>query len=269
MRKVFKSVFRRKVKEIMAAALSICLVFGTLTIPVKVRAEEGLPQHIFNEDKILEDTVLLPGDIIAFDKTDAYNRDLLASIDASFENGLYSPLREGTGAEPYAVISGTKYWQTPFIMPVSPEGGSSNSYVYVVQSTGLLDEEVIWEESPSTFVILPYDDPHYNNQDAKLAKRIILDAYPGFAVMFLENEHSNIMPNERFYVYKDYESSFHVSNNGTGPVMADDPRLGELIGWSTNLNFKDSTQNPSDIFFVESNFNGHFFFPDTDNALTT
>ena len=89
--KKFESDVRRKVKEIMAVALSFCLLFGTLGMPIRVTAAGGFDS--FNESNIEADLVLLPGDNIQFDQTgdsDTYNRKSLSNIYYSLNGTDYS-----------------------------------------------------------------------------------------------------------------------------------------------------------------------------------
>ena len=271
MRKVFKSVFRRKVKEIMAAALSICLVFGTLTIPVKVTAA-GSADGVMDESKMVADFVLLPGDMIQFDiygDKDEFHRKSLAVFEVSTNAVDYFSLTTGLyGAVPYTEMGSTQYWEAPFQIPVAPTGGTEHSYVYVIQEDMLLNYEVLWDDGSSTFTILPYDDPNYKNSEALLGKHVRVVAYIGFGVEFYDKYGSRLSSEERFYVYTD-GSTRTVSNNGTGPNLPNDTVLGELIGWATDPMYKDSTETPGNIFFFESDFNGHFFFPDSNNAFYT
>ena len=120
MRKVFNSDFRRKVKEIMAAALSICLVFGTLTIPVKVRAAGS--DDFLTESKLTADMVLLPYDILQFDQDgDSYNRKSMVRIERYVDSTTYTGLNHNSyGAVPIEV-DGNAYWHG-FTVPEAPAG---------------------------------------------------------------------------------------------------------------------------------------------------
>ncbi len=269
MRKVFNSDFRRKVKEIMAAALSICLVFGTLTIPVKVTAA-GSSDEILDESQMIMGKLLFPGDRIQFDQTgekDSFNRKSVAFFEYTLDGSTYIPLQTGMyGAVPYAETGSRQYWEAPFQMPSVPSGASNNSYIYYIRPENLLQEEVIWYDGMNISV-LSDTDPNYNDPEARVAKSVRVMAYPGFSVEFYDKNNYRILENERFFVYVNGMTTT-VSPNETGPNVPDDSVLGEVIGWSNNPAFTDSDENPGDLFFNESDFAGHFFFPDNSNYFS-
>ena len=265
MRKVFNSDFRRKVKEIMAAALSICLVFGTLTIPVQVRAAGS--DDFLTESKLTADMVLLPYDILQFDQDgDSYNRKSMVRIERYVDSTTYTGLNHCSyGAVPIEV-DGNAYWHG-FTVPEAPAGLPESWYVYVVQPEDLLKETVIWSSNGSIYYeVTEADASKYYSSDALIGKTVKVKPFPGFGVRFYDENGNRILSDQRFYVYRD-GSTVITSGNDSGPHIVDNSKLGEVIGWSTNSDFVENSNSLHDLFFYASNFDGHFFFPDSPETV--